>query len=80
VTGRVGRLFWTEVVLACITGFLAVLTTARPAWIEAIFGVDPDRDDGAVEWILVAGCAIATVALIALARREWRRFVSTTSN
>jgi hypothetical protein len=39
----VGRLFWIEVVLACITGFLAMLTAVHPDWIEAVFGVDPDR-------------------------------------
>ena len=46
---RVARLFWFEVIFACITGFLAVLTAVHPAWIEAIFGVDPDRHSGAVE-------------------------------
>jgi hypothetical protein len=66
---RVGRLFWIEVVLACITGFLAILTAAQPDWIEAVFGVDPDRHSGAVEWVVVAGCALVTVTLIALARR-----------
>ena len=67
---RVGRLFWIEVVLACITGFLAILTAAQPDWIEAVSAVDPDRHSGAVEWVVVAGCAVATVTLIAVARRR----------
>ena len=46
------------------------MTVAQPDWIEAVFGVDPDRHSGAVEWVVVAGCAVATVALIALTRRE----------
>jgi hypothetical protein len=45
------------------------LTAAQPDWIEAVFGVDPDRHSGAVEWVVVAGCALVTVTLIALARR-----------
>ena len=67
------RRFWTESVLACITGVLAVLTAAWRAWIEGIFGVDPDHHNGSLEWILVVGCAVATALLVALARREWRR-------
>ncbi len=70
---RLNRRFWTESVLACITGVLAVVTAAWPAWIEGIFGVDPDHHNGSLEWILVVGCAIGTALLIALAHREWRR-------
>jgi uncharacterized membrane protein len=73
MTKRLGRRFWSESALACITGVLAVLTAAWPAWIEGIFGVDPDHHNGSLEWILVVACAIATALLVALARREWRR-------
>lgn len=52
--------------------FLCVLTAARPDWIEAMLGVNPDAGSGALEWLL-AGAFLA-VALVsgALALRSWR--------
>jgi hypothetical protein len=49
-----------------------VLTAARPDWIEAMLGVNPDAGSGALEWLL-AGAFLA-VALVsgALALRSWR--------
>ena len=69
---RLSPIFWTESVLACITGFLAVLTAVWPDWIEAVSGFQPDKHDGSFEWMLVAGCGLAAVVLANLARREWR--------
>jgi hypothetical protein len=73
VSKRVGRAFWTEATLASVTGALAVLTLAWPDWIEGVFGVDPDRHSGALEWALVAICCATALAFSALARREWQR-------
>jgi hypothetical protein len=69
---RLSPIFWTESVLACITGVLAVLTAVWPDWIEAVTGFQPDKHNGSFEWMLVVGCGLATVLLANLARREWR--------
>ncbi|HTT92330.1 MAG TPA: hypothetical protein VMF65_22440 [Acidimicrobiales bacterium] len=65
--------FWFEVMMASVTGFVAVLTLAWRDWIETVFGVDPDHGNGSLEWVVVAVLAIVTVALVAGARVEWRR-------
>ena len=72
---RLSPIFWTESVLACITGVLAVLTAGWPDWIEAVTGFQPDKHNGSFEWMLVVGCCVATVLLANLARREWREAV-----
>jgi hypothetical protein len=72
VSRRVGATFWLESTLALITASLAVLTLVWRDWIERVFGFDPDRHSGSFEWALVAACCLGTVALVALARREWR--------
>jgi Na+-driven multidrug efflux pump len=64
---RVGRAFWTEATLGSLAGALAVLTLAWPDWIEGVFGVDPDRHSGALEWALVAICCVIALAFSALA-------------
>lgn len=67
------RRFWLEVGLAVLTACLFVLTLISRAWIEELFGVDPDSGSGALEWAIVVALAVATVALTVLARVEWRR-------
>ncbi len=69
-------LFWIEVGLAAVTGLLALITPVFPDWIEAVSGWDPDQHDGSVEWMIVIGLFIVTVALIAAAALEWRRTAS----
>jgi hypothetical protein len=70
---RLSPIFWIESVLACITGFLAVLTAVWPDWIERVTDFQPDKHNGSFEWMLVVGCGLAAVLLTTLARREWRR-------
>jgi uncharacterized membrane protein len=67
------RLFWVEVGLAAITGLLALVTPVFPDWIEVLTGWDPDQHDGSVEWMIVVGLFIVTIALVAAAALEWRR-------
>ena len=67
------RRFWLESGLATVTGVLAVVTVFWHDWIEAVFGVDPDKGNGSAEWLAVVVLAVITVALIAGARLEWRR-------
>jgi hypothetical protein len=65
--------FWLESSLGSLTGILAIVTLFWHDWIEAIFGVDPDRGSGSAEWLAVALLLLVTVALVAGARLEWRR-------
>ncbi|CAB3801331.1 hypothetical protein LMG28688_05326 [Paraburkholderia caffeinitolerans] len=67
------RLFWVEVGLATITGLLAIVTAIVPDWIEFVSGWDPDRGDGSVEWLVVAGLGLVTIVLSVAAMKTWRR-------
>jgi hypothetical protein len=65
--------FWIETGLASLTAGLFLLTLVWRDWIEAAFGFSPDHHNGSLEWIVVGVLFLATAALIALARSEWRR-------
>jgi hypothetical protein len=69
---RLRSRFWVELGLACLTAVLAMVTLISREWIELVFGVDPDRGSGVLEWAIVAGLAFATVVFAVLARFEWR--------
>jgi hypothetical protein len=70
---RVRTRFWWETALASLTVGLFVLTLVSRNWIEVVFGIEPDQSNGSLEWIIVGGLFVASVALIALAHAEWRR-------
>jgi hypothetical protein len=65
--------FWLEAVLAALTTGLFILTLLSRDWIERIFHVEPDQGSGALEWLIVAGLLVVSIALMAAARTEWRR-------
>jgi hypothetical protein len=65
--------FWVESVLAFIAALLAFVTVLWPDWIERVFGIDPDRHSGSIEWVLVLVLVAAATLFTALARREWYR-------
>lgn len=65
--------FWLEAILAAVTGALFVLTLYSRDWIEEIFHIEPDEGNGSLEWLIVIVLLVATIALIAAARSEWRR-------
>jgi undecaprenyl pyrophosphate phosphatase UppP len=65
--------FWLESAFATVTGVLAVVTIFWHDWIEAVFGVDPDKGNGSAEWLVVLILLVMTVALVVGARLEWRR-------
>jgi DMSO/TMAO reductase YedYZ heme-binding membrane subunit len=65
--------FWLESVLSSTTCILAVVTLFWHDWIEAGFGVDPDKRNGSAEWLVVAVLLIVTATLAVAARLEWRR-------
>jgi uncharacterized membrane protein len=66
-------LFWIEIGLAAITGFLALITPTFPDWIEFVSGWDPDQHDGSIERMIVVGLFVVTIVMVALAAIEWRR-------
>lgn len=65
--------FYPEAILGVISGILFVVTLINHAWIEIAFNVDPDQGSGMLEWLVVGGLLVATVALFSLAGYEWRR-------
>lgn len=66
---------WLETVLAVVGLGLALLTLAWREWIEALFGVDPDRHSGALELLVAGAFLVASALLSGQARRDWRRDV-----
>jgi hypothetical protein len=65
--------FWVESALSALFAAAAALTLWQPAWIEAVFGVDPDRGSGSLEFGLTLALGAAALLLAILARREWTR-------
>ncbi len=65
--------FWVESLLGSLTLVFLILTLAWKDWIEIVFGVDPDHHNGSFEWMIVIGCAIATIACGSLAGSEVHR-------
>jgi hypothetical protein len=64
--------FWLATSLSIATFVLLVRVLVSHYWIEEAFGIDPDARSGALEWLVVAGLALATVGCILAARHEWR--------
>ncbi|TCJ28955.1 ABC transporter permease [Nocardioides jejuensis] len=67
------RRFWIATVLAAASALLGLLTLVWQTWIEGASGLEPDGGSGELEWLIVAGCAVASLAFSGLARREWVR-------
>jgi hypothetical protein len=65
--------FWLESIPGSVAGLAAIITVLRHDWIEVVSGMDPDRGNGAAEWLVVSVLLALTVALAAGARHEWRR-------
>src|SRR5262249_8793514 len=65
--------FWVATILACITGFICMITPIWSGWIEAVFKVDVDDGDAVVEWVIVAALSVTTVVLYFVAASEWTR-------
>ena len=67
------RRFWIELGAASVTLFVFAITVANSAWIELVFGVDPDNRSGALEWALGASLTLVVVTVIVMMRYEWLR-------
>jgi hypothetical protein len=65
--------FGLELGLAATLGGIAALTLIWGDWLEAVFGVDPDRHSGSLEWSVVAALTFAAISVTYFAHREWRR-------
>jgi hypothetical protein len=65
--------FRIEAGLSTSSFALLVLTIIWHDWIETLFGVDPDRHNGLVEWLIVAALALVTITIAVLARIDLRR-------
>ena len=67
------RRFWLETGMAIVTSILFVITLVQRDWIEIVFGVDPDNNNGTLEWLIVGVLLVVTITLFTLASYEWRR-------
>ena len=72
MTHRRTTKFWIESWIAGASALLCLLTLINQEWIELIFRVDPDHGSGALEWAIVGGLAVLSLASAVLARLEWR--------
>ena len=59
-----------EYILAAVFVVLAVITLTTPQWIEALFGIDPDRGSGALEWVIVTLFGLLAVVAAGLGTRD----------
>ena len=67
------RRFWLETGMAIVTSILFVITLVQRDWIEVVFRVDPDNNNGTLEWLIVGVLLVVTITLFTLASYEWRR-------
>jgi hypothetical protein len=72
--------FWLETGAAAITSILFVITLVWRNWIELVFEIEPDAGNGSLEWLIVGGLFVVTLALFFLARAEWRMARTRLSN
>ncbi len=60
-----------DVLAATAFTLLSVLTLMVPGWIEVVIGIDPDGGNGSLEWLIAAGCAVASLAFVLDAKVCW---------
>jgi len=67
---------WLETALALFAGTLGILTIFWHDWVEALTGWDPDHNNGAFEWLIVAVLLALSAALGVLAGYHRRLLVA----
>jgi hypothetical protein len=65
--------FWLEAAGSSVSVVSLGITLIWPSWIELVFHIDPDRGSGLLEWFIVVVSLTVSVCTSVLARREWRR-------
>lgn len=65
--------FRLEILLSVTSVGLGLVTAVWPAWIESVFGVDPDHGSGALEWVVVGCCLCLAVCFSLAAHSTVRR-------
>jgi hypothetical protein len=65
--------FWLACVVGSAGGVLFLLTLLLPAWIEAVFSVDPDRGSGTLELVVAMAALAGTLVPGLVAYVERRR-------
>jgi len=73
VTASTGRRLGVEAASAGLSFVLLLTTLVWHEWIELVFHVDPDHENGLVEWAIVGLCFTATVVFSARARARWKQ-------
>lgn len=69
---KVRTRFWFEASAAFVSLVCCVVTALTPAWLEAVFGIDPDGGSGAIEWLIVVVASGTTLATLLAACLELR--------
>jgi hypothetical protein len=70
---RLRRRMRIEAVFAGVSAALFALTLVFPTWIEALTGLEPDADSGALEFLLAGAFLLLAIGSGVLARRDHRR-------
>ncbi len=65
--------FWLETGMAIVTSALFVITLVQRAWVEIIFSIYPDSNNGALEWLIVEVLLVVSITLFTLASYEWHK-------
>jgi len=66
------RIF-AEKILSYVCCAIVVLTLLWRDWIEVVFGIDPDRGSGVLEWAIIVGLLACRAGFAALARVDLHR-------
>ncbi len=71
-TGTVSRWLIAKVAAATALSGMLALTLAWRAWIERLFGFDPDGGNGSLELAIVVVLALTSALCTLAAARDWR--------
>jgi hypothetical protein len=64
---------WVETVMASCMAILLLVTFVCQDWIERMFGLDPDRGNGSIEWVIAAVLAVSCISFFAVAAYKCQR-------
>ena len=73
MTTEASRRLKQQLALTFVSGVLFLAFALRPDWIEFVFGIEVDEDNGLLEWAIALVPLAVAVTSAALAYRTWRR-------